>query len=177
MIILILRASVQFFSLMLNRQIMDILSTSYLPTRAPAVCLYGLSLRFSFNSISICIYTNGFPSVQFSSVYISALSASFASKKLTIGRVYRPNTQERAMLRFVWRSQCISFAYLLNYYKVMKIITCLKELFMLSYYISISYFSDNLIQISEKCVKWSLVLIRLSLSIVDGYDEICVGES
>ena len=177
MIILILRASVQFFSLMLNRQIMDILSTSYLPTRAPAVCLYGLSLRFSFNSISICIYTNGFPSVQFSSVYISALSASFASKKLTIGRVYRPNTQERAMLRFVWRSQCISFAYLLNYYKVMKIITCLKELFMLSYYISISYLSDNLIQISEKCVKWSLVLIRLSLSIVDGYDEICVGES
>lgn len=59
----------------------------------------------------------------------------------------------------------------------MKIITCLKELFMLSYYISISYLSDNLIQISEKCVKWSLVLIRLSLSIVDGYDEICVGES
>ncbi len=147
MIILILRASVQFFSLMLNRQIMDILSTSYLPTRAPAVCLYGLSLRFSFNSI--CIYTNGFPSVQFSSVYISALSASFASKKLTIGRVYRPNTQERAMLRFVWRS----------------------------YYISISYLSDNLIQISDKCVKWSLVLIRLSLSIVDGYDGICVGES
>ena len=81
------------------------------------------------------------------------------------------------MLRFVWRSQCISFAYLLNYYKVMKIITCLKELFMLSYYISISYLSDNLIQISEKCVKWSWVLIRLSLSIVDGYDEICVGES
>ena len=81
------------------------------------------------------------------------------------------------MLRFVWRSQCISFAYLLNYYKVMKIITYLKELFMLSYYISISYFSDNLIQISDKCVKWSLVLIRLSLSIVDGYDEICVGES
>lgn len=32
----------------------------------------------------------------------------------------------------------------------MKIITCLKELFMLSYYISISYFSDNLIQISDK---------------------------
>lgn len=129
MIILILRASVQFFSLMLNRQIMDILSTSYLPTRAPAVCLYGLSLRFSFNSnsnsnsISICIYTNGFPSVQLSSVYISALSASFASKKLTTGRIYRPNTQERAMLRFVWLSQCISFAYLLNYYKVMKIIT------------------------------------------------------
>ena len=175
MIILILRASVQFFSLMLNRQIMDILSTSYLPTLAPAVCLYGLSLRFSFNSI--CIYTNGFPSVQFSSVYISALSVSFASKKLTIGRVYRPNTQERAMLRFVWRSQCISFAYLLNYYKVMKIITYLKELFMLSYYISISYLSDNLIQISDKCVKWSLVLIRLSLSIVDGYDGICVGES
>ena len=131
MIILILRACVQFFSLMLNRQIMDILSTSYLPTRAPAVCLYGLSLRFSFNSISICIYTNGFPSVQFSSVYISALSASFASKKLTTGRIYRPNTQERAMLRFVWRSQRISFAYLLNYYKVMKIITYLKELFML----------------------------------------------
>ena len=102
MIILILRVSVQFFSLMLNRQIMDILSTSYLPTRAPAVCLYGLSLRFSFNFI--CIYTNGFPSVQFSSVYISALSASFASKKLTIGRVYRLNTQERAMLRFVWLS-------------------------------------------------------------------------
>ena len=108
MIILILRASVQFFSLMLNRQIMDILSTSYLPTRAPAVCLYGLSLRFSFNSnsnsISICIYANGFPSVQLSSVYISALSASFASKKLTTGRIYRPNTQERAMLRFVWLS-------------------------------------------------------------------------
>ena len=106
MIILILRASVQFFSLMLNRQIMDILSTSYLPTRAPAVCLYGLSLRFSFNSNSnsICIYTNGFPSVQLSSVYISALSASFASKKLTTGRIYRPNTQERAMLRFVWLS-------------------------------------------------------------------------
>ena len=102
MIILILRASVQFFSLMLNRQIMDILSTSYLPTRAPAVCLYGLSLRFSFNSI--CIYTNGLPSVQLSSVYISALSASFASKKLTTGRIYRPNTQERAMLRFVWLS-------------------------------------------------------------------------
>lgn len=59
----------------------------------------------------------------------------------------------------------------------MKIITYLKELFMLSYYISISYLSDNLIQISEKCVKWSLVLIRLSLSIVDEYDEICVGES
>ena len=34
----------------------------------------------------------------------------------------------------------------------MKIITCLKELFMLSYYISISYFSDNLIQISDKCM-------------------------
>ena len=48
---------------------------------------------------------------------------------------------------------------------------------MLSYYISISYFSDNLIQISDKCVKWSLVLIRLSLSIVDGHDGICVGES
>ena len=59
----------------------------------------------------------------------------------------------------------------------MKIITYLKELFMLSYYISISYLSDNLIQISEKCVKWSLVLIRLSLSFVDGYDGICVGES
>ena len=59
----------------------------------------------------------------------------------------------------------------------MKIITYLKELFMFSYYISISYISDNLIQISEKCVKWSLVLIRLSLSIVDGYDGICVGES
>lgn len=175
MIILILRASVQFFSLMLNRQIMDILSTSNLPTRAPAVCLYGLSLRFSFNFI--CIYTNGLPSVQFSSVHISALSASFTSKKLTTGRIYRPNTQERAMLRFVWLSQCISFAHLLNYYKVMKIITCLKELFMISYYITISYLSDNLIQISDKCVKWSLVLIRLSLSIVDGYDGICVGES
>ena len=46
---------------------------------------------------------------------------------------------------------------------------------MLSYYISISYLSDNLIQISEKCVKWSLVLIRLSLSIVDGYDGMCVN--
>ena len=34
----------------------------------------------------------------------------------------------------------------------MKIITYLKELFMLSYYISISYFSDNLIQISDKCM-------------------------
>ena len=34
----------------------------------------------------------------------------------------------------------------------MKIITCLKELFMLSYYISISNFSDNLIQISDKCM-------------------------
>lgn len=59
----------------------------------------------------------------------------------------------------------------------MKIITCLKELFMISYYITISYLSDNLIQISDKCVKWSLVLIRLSLPIVDGYDGICVGES
>ena len=59
----------------------------------------------------------------------------------------------------------------------MKIITYLKELFMLFYCISISYFSDNLIQISDKCVKWSLVLIRLSLSIVDGYDGMCVGES
>ena len=48
---------------------------------------------------------------------------------------------------------------------------------MLSYYISISYLSDKLIQISDECVKWSLVLICLSLSIVDGYDGMCVGES
>ena len=71
MIILILRASVQFFSLMLNRQIMDILSTSYLPTRAPAVCLYGLSLRFSFNFI--CIYTNGFLNVSHLRIFLTII--------------------------------------------------------------------------------------------------------
>ena len=45
----------------------------------------------------------------------------------------RPNTQERAMLRFVWLSQCIPFAYLLNYHKVTKIIAYFKELFILLY--------------------------------------------
>ena len=133
MIILILRASVQFFSLMLNRQIMTSCQLQICRKfRAPAVCLYGLSLRFSFNFI--CIYTNGFLNVSHLRIFLTIII-------------------------------------------VMKIITYLKELFMLSYYISISYFSDNLIQISDKCVKWSLVLIRLSLSIVDGYDGICVGES
>lgn len=85
--------------------------------------------------------------------------------------------KEQCFVSFGFLNVCISFAYLLNYYKVMKIITYLKNYFMLSYYISISYLSDNLIQISDKCVKWSLVLIRLSLSIVDGYDGVCVGES
>ena len=37
------------------------------------------------------------------------------------------------MLRFVWLSQCIPFAYLLNYHKVTKIIAYFKELFLLLY--------------------------------------------
>src|SRR5574344_2055594 len=61
----------------------------------------------------------------------------------------RPNTPERAMLRFVWFSQCIPFAYLLNYHKVTKIFAYFKELFTLSYYVSISYFSDRLPQKSR----------------------------
>ena len=52
------------------------------------------------------------------------------------------------MLRFVWLSQCIPFAYLLNYHKVKKIFTYFKELsynrLYLLYNDSISYFSDRL---------------------------------